>query len=212
MFKVYKASAGSGKTTSLVVEYLSLCLLNPKKFRHILAVTFTNNATAEMKDRIVKTLTAFAFVTPDSFSKSDKAIYNILKKLPDFENVSDLVLQQKAKALLKEILYDYPNFSISTIDGFFQRIIRSFAFELGLNMNFNIEIDLSDCYNKTVDMLMNKLSKSDKSLFNRFMFLVDRQMNEKGRWQLEGELKAMLATINNESAYEATKALDRFYQ
>lgn len=212
MFKVYKASAGSGKTTSLVAEYLSLCLLNPKKFRHILAVTFTNNATAEMKDRIVKTLTAFAFVTPDSFSKSDKAIYNILKKLPDFENVSDLVLQQKAKALLKEILYDYPNFSISTIDGFFQRIIRSFAFELGLNMNFNIEIDLSDCYNKTVDMLMNKLSKSDKSLFNRFMFLVDRQMNEKGRWQLEGELKAMLATINNESAYEATKALDRFYQ
>ena len=61
MFKVYKASAGSGKTTSLVAEYLSLCLLEPKKFRHVLAVTFTNNATAEMKERIVKTLKIFAF-------------------------------------------------------------------------------------------------------------------------------------------------------
>lgn len=212
MFKVYKASAGSGKTTSLVAEYLSLCLLNPKKFRHILAVTFTNNATAEMKDRIVKTLTTFAFVSPDSLTGSDEAIYNILKKRPDFKNVSDSDFQQKAKILLKEILYDYPNFSISTIDGFFQRIIRSFAFELGLNMNYNIEIDLKEFFNQTVDMLVNKLSKSDKALFNRFMFLVDRKMNENGRWQLEKELKAMLATIYNESAYEASKALGELYQ
>jgi ATP-dependent exoDNAse (exonuclease V) beta subunit len=212
MFKVYKASAGSGKTTSLVAEYLSLCLLNPKKFRHILAVTFTNNATAEMKDRIVKTLTTFAFVSPSSLKETEKVIYDILKEIPDFKNISDADFQEKAKILLKEILYDYPNFTISTIDSFFQRIIRSFAFDLGINMNYNVTIDLSDCYNQTVDMLMNKLSKRDKSLFNRFMFLVDKQMSEKGRWQLEGELKNMLATIYNESAFEASKALDVLYQ
>ena len=88
MFKVYKASAGSGKTTSLVAEYLSLCLLNPKKFRHILAVTFTNNATAEMKDRIVKTLTTFAFVSPSSLKETEKVIYDILKEIPDFKNIT----------------------------------------------------------------------------------------------------------------------------
>jgi ATP-dependent exoDNAse (exonuclease V) beta subunit len=212
MFKVYKASAGSGKTTSLVAEYLSLCLLNPKKFRHILAVTFTNNATAEMKERIVKTLQSFAFSSPAEFRGSDAAIYHILKKNPEFQHVSDTEFQQKALTLLKEMLYDYPNFTISTIDSFFQRIIRSFAFDLGINLNYNVEIDLTDCYNQTVDILLNKLSKSDPGLFGRFMFLVGKKMDEKGKWQLEGELKKMLSIIYNEDAYEAAKALDKLYQ
>ncbi len=212
MFKVYKASAGSGKTTSLVAEYLSLCLLKPEKFRHILAVTFTNNATAEMKDRIVKTLQAFAFVSPNDFDKSDKVIYDALKKIPEFQHIGEQEFQQRSMKLLKEILYDYPDFTISTIDSFFQRIIRSFAFDLGINLNYNVQTDLTDCYNQTVDMLLNKLSKSDKGLFGRFMFMVDKKMNEKGRWQLEGELKRMLSTIYNEDAYEASKALNALYQ
>ena len=211
MFKVYKASAGSGKTTSLVAEYLSLCLLEPKKFRHVLAVTFTNNATAEMKERIVKTLKIFAFSPASEWKDSEEAIYKLILRDARYKSLSESEFRNKSLILLKEILYDYPNFTISTIDSFFQRIIRSFAFDLGINMNYNVAIDLSDCYDQTVDMLLNKLSKSDKDLSERIMFLVDKQMNEKGRWQLEGELKKSLATIYNERAFEPAKALEKMH-
>ncbi|MBO4655540.1 MAG: UvrD-helicase domain-containing protein [Bacteroidales bacterium] len=209
MFKVYKASAGSGKTTSLVAEYLSLCLLEPKKFRHVLAVTFTNNATAEMKERIVKTLKVFAFCPASEWKGSEAAIYHLITRDARFKTLGELDFRDRALTLLKEILYDYPDFTISTIDSFFQRIIRSFAFDLGINMNYSVEIDLSDCYNQTVDMLLNKLSKNDEDLSKRVMFLVDKQMNEKGRWQLEGELKKSLAFIYNERAFEPAKALEK---
>ena len=212
MFKVYKASAGSGKTTSLVAEYLSLCLLEPKKFRHVLAVTFTNNATAEMKERIVKTLKIFAFSPASEWKGSEAAIYKLILRDSRYKLLSESEFRGKSLGLLKEILYDYPNFTISTIDSFFQRIIRSFAFDLGINMNYNVAIDLSDCYEQTVDMLLNKLSKSDKDLSERIMFLVDKQMNEKGRWQLEGELKKSLATIYNERAFEPAKALEKMHE
>lgn len=134
MFKVYKASAGSGKTTNLVAEYLSLCLLHPDKFRHILAITFTNNATAEMKERIVKTLQTFAFTPVAELKGSDAAIYGLLKENEKIKLLSEVEFQERSQVLLKKILYDYPNFTISTIDSFFQRIIRSFAFDLGINM------------------------------------------------------------------------------
>lgn len=212
MFKVYKASAGSGKTTSLVAEYLSLCLLEPKKFRHVLAVTFTNNATAEMKERIVKTLKIFAFSPASEWKGSEAAIYKLILRDGRYKSLGESEFRNKSLNLLKEILYDYPNFTISTIDSFFQRIIRSFAFDLGINMNYNVAIDLSDCYDQTVDMLLNKLSKSDKDLSERIMFLVDKQMNEKGRWQLEDELKKSLATIYNERAFEPAKALEKMHE
>lgn len=209
MFKVYKASAGSGKTTSLVAEYLSLCLLEPKKFRHVLAVTFTNNATAEMKERIVKTLKIFAFRPATEWKGSEAAIYKLITCDARYKALSESEFRNKSLNLLKEILYDYPNFTISTIDSFFQRIIRSFAFDLNINMNYNVAIDLSDCYNQTVDMLLNKLSKSDKDLSDRIMFLVDKQMNDEGHWQLEETLKNTLESVYNERAFEPAKALER---
>ena len=76
MFTIYKASAGSGKTSRLVSEYLTLTIPNPEKFKHVLAITFTNNATAEMKERIVDTLYAFAFKNVSDFDGSTQAIYN----------------------------------------------------------------------------------------------------------------------------------------
>lgn len=212
MFKVYKASAGSGKTTNLVAEYLSLCLLKPDKFRHILAITFTNNATAEMKDRIVKTLQTFAFTSPSDMKGSDKAIYDMLMENERFRALPNHEFQEKSQLLLKKILYDYPNFTISTIDSFFQRVIRSFAYEFGISMNYNVQIDLSDCYAQTVDMLLNKLSKQDPDLSNRIMFLVDKQMNESGKWQLEKSLKSSLHTVYDERFFEPAKILSQWHE
>ena len=96
MFKVYKASAGSGKTTSLVAEYLSLCLLEPKKFRHVLAVTFTNNATAEMKDRIVKTLKIFAFRPASEWKGSEAAIYQLIRRDGRYQSLGESEFRDKS--------------------------------------------------------------------------------------------------------------------
>ena len=103
MFKVYKASAGSGKTTSLVAEYLSLCLLEPKKFRHVLAVTFTNNATAEMKERIVKTLKIFAFSPASEWKGSEAAIYKLILRDSRYKSLGENEFRNKSLNLLKEI-------------------------------------------------------------------------------------------------------------
>ena len=138
MFTVYTASAGSGKTSRLVVEYLSLALPVPKKFKHILAITFTNNATAEMKNRILDALRSFAVQPYDQFPESLKATYSAIQAnldSPELEIPFDLYIKKQSGLLLQEILYDFDNFAISTIDAFFQRILRAFSFELGLNMN-----------------------------------------------------------------------------
>lgn len=199
MFITYNASAGSGKTTNLVAEYLSICMDNPTRFKNILAITFTNNATAEMKSRIVDTLYHFAFDPLESLQGSEKAICKMVKvKCP---TLSDAEMQTKSKELLSHILYDYPNFSISTIDSFFQRLIRAFAFELNINLDFSVVVQLDDYYTQTVDILLNKISKDHASLTRSVLNLLDSQLDEKGKWQLENELVRTLATIYREDTY-----------
>ena len=119
-------------------------------------MTFTNNATAEMKSRIVETLQQFAFLPKEQWGGSEKAICDmVMKALPD---LTAQQLQQRSEKLLAEILYDYPNFSISTIDAFFQRIVRAFAFELGISMSYEVEVTLDDCFQQTIDLLLNRIS------------------------------------------------------
>ena len=116
--KIYKASAGSGKTYQLTEEYLKLALANPDKYKRILAITFTNKATEEMKSRILKEL----------FNLSSGKDSPHLSTLSTFFNgLSANELQNRAKIVLNNILYDYNHFNISTIDSFFQRIRLSFS-------------------------------------------------------------------------------------
>lgn len=196
MFKTYMASAGAGKTTSLVAEYLSICLRDDQSvgnFRNILAVTFTNNATAEMKGRIVETLQQFAFLPREGWGGSEKAICEmVMKALPD---LTAQQLQQRSENLLAEILYDYPNFSISTIDSFFQRIVRAFAFELGISMSYEVEVTLDDCFQQTVDLLLSRISKENPDLRDAVLELVEEQMADKGRWRIEGKLLDLLRVV-----------------
>ena len=209
MFKTYMASAGAGKTTSLVAEYLTICLRDdrsPALFRNILAVTFTNNATAEMKSRIVQTLQQFAFLPQSEWGGSEEAIAGMVKRaLP---SLTDAQLQHRSEMLLAEILYDYPNFSISTIDSFFQRIVRAFAFELGISMSYEVEVTLDDCFQQTVDLLLNRISKENPDLRDAVMELVEEQMNDKGHWRIEGQLLDLLRVIyGDEAAADPLSAL-----
>ena len=123
MLHVYKASAGSGKTYRLALEYLTAALgsEDPGEFRHILAVTFTNKATGEMKDRILAYLFDLARGTGDlTFAAS----------LAHETGLAPSLLAARAEALLKAILHDYDNFRVQTIDAFFQAVLANMSYEL----------------------------------------------------------------------------------
>jgi len=210
MFTLYKASAGSGKTSRLVVEYLALCLPQPEKFKHVLATTFTNNATAEMKTRIVDTLSHFAF---EAEIKDESRFYHsynqIVEKtathLPEKEQFA--FIKKQAKILLQKILYEYDHFSISTIDAFFQRILRAFALEFGLNSSFNLEIKLDDFFKETITVLLQRISNNNKELTARVLDLVKNLMLEKGKWKMELEILGLLKRCMEEEYYFPLKKL-----
>lgn len=153
MLTIYKASAGSGKTFQLVVEYLKLLLKNPYNYKHILAVTFTNKATNEMKTRILEQLHFLA-------SNQDSDYLKILQN----NTYSEKEIRKQAKLVLKNILHDYNRFSISTIDSFTQRVIKSFNRELGISPNFMLELDGDMILAEAVDRMLAKIDKDKKLL------------------------------------------------
>ena len=130
------APTGSGKTFSLAAHYLTLLFSGENKYREILAVTFTNKATEEMKTRILEVLKGFAI--GDGSTKSDAYRQLVLAAHPKL-NADTLKL--KADKIYRKILHDYSRFSVSTIDGFVQKVIRGFAFELGLDSGYSLEMN-----------------------------------------------------------------------
>ncbi len=153
MLKIYKASAGSGKTFQLVVEYLKLILKNPLNYRHILAVTFTNKATAEMKTRILEQLNMLA-------SGHESNYISILEKETKFDETQ---IRSRAKQVLKNILHDYNRFSVSTIDTFTQRVIKAFNREMGISPDYQLELDNEVLLAEATDRLLANIG-NDKNL------------------------------------------------
>ena len=156
MLHIYKASAGSGKTFALTREYIRMLLTDKinidARLPHsrILAVTFTKKSTAEMKERILKELYILAN-TPD---KSDY-INDFLNDRTI--NLNKEAIQQRAQLLLIGILQDYNRFSVSTIDGFFQQVLRTFAIELGLSTTYDLALDHNEVVNQAVDDIFKRI-------------------------------------------------------
>ena len=130
---VYKASAGSGKTFTLAVEYIKHLIKNPRAYRQILAVTFTNKATAEMKERIVQQLYGIWKGDQDSEAYLNRIQEDLGGGIPTEE------LRKRAGMALQYMLHDYSRFRVETIDSFFQSVMRNLARELELTPNLNIE-------------------------------------------------------------------------
>ncbi|MCB4807142.1 UvrD-helicase domain-containing protein [Tamlana sp. 62-3] len=151
-FTIYNASAGSGKTFTLVKEYLKILLAsnNLFLFKNILAITFTNKAVAEMKERIINTLKQFA--DNSILTQPNDMFLAIQNEL----NLDQNNLHEKAKKILNHIMHNYAAFDISTIDGFTHRIIRTFAYDLKLPLNFEVELDQNSLLNEAVDSLIAK--------------------------------------------------------
>ncbi len=179
MLTIYKASAGSGKTFQLVVEYLKLLLKNSYNYKHILAVTFTNKATNEMKTRILEQLYLLA-------SNRES---NYIKELQT-ETISEKIIRVNARIVLKNILHDYNRFSISTIDSFTQRIIKSFNRELGISPNFTLELDSEMILAEAVDRMMAKIDK-DKKLLKWLKDFSKEKIEETKSQRIDDNIKAL---------------------
>jgi len=180
MLNVYKASAGSGKTFQLVVEYLKLLLKNPQNYRHILAVTFTNKATNEMKTRILETLNELASGQPSKY----------ISEIQKENHLPEALIRANAKLVLKNILHDYNRFSISTIDSFTQRTIKAFNRELGISPNYRLELDSEMILAEATDRLLAKIDK-DKKLLNWLKDFSKEKIEDSYSQRIEEDIKSL---------------------
>lgn len=153
---VYKASAGSGKTFTLALQYIKTLLEQESRhtYSHILAVTFTNKATAEMKDRILQQLYGLWKGLPSSQSYLT-ALRGELQA--DGVRLTDEEIRQRAGLSLCQILHDYNRFRVETIDSFFQSVLKNLAHELSLTANLKVDLNDTEVLEKAVDRLMERL-------------------------------------------------------
>lgn len=182
--KIYKASAGSGKTFTLAVEYIKLLINNPDEYKFILAVTFTNKATGEMKTRIISKLYALANGLEDGNDYLDaiKKDDNI-KKL----NLSDNEIRERCAKALNNIIHDYSRFRIETIDSFFQSIIRNLTRELNLTTNLRVDLNADEVLDMAVNEVIEEIDK-DSDVLNSVLSFVREKIERGGNWQINYEV------------------------
>ncbi len=199
-FTVYKSSAGSGKTTALVREYVKLIIINPKNFSRILAISFTNKAANEMKSRILRDIARLAQVQGVcDEAVVDKIMPGMSAELKKINFTEFAYLPQKAKQALSYILHNYSDFSVSTIDSFVHSIVRFFASDLYLSHDFNVELDEDNTVKKAVKLLINKAGSDD--ILTRFLveYSLSLTDNEKN-WNIENELSNFAKILFKENS------------
>ncbi|MDD3877276.1 MAG: UvrD-helicase domain-containing protein [Bacteroidales bacterium] len=174
-FTVYKSSAGSGKTFMLVKEYLKIILHRPQDFKHILAITFTNKAAAEMKSRIINALHDLSAVHSEV-----NGAETLLRLLVKETNLSEQIIKERASIALKLILHNYSDFAVSTIDSFYHGIVRSFAKDLHIPVNFEIELDSMVLLNQAVDILISRVGSDEVLTEILVRFIESKAEDSKG--------------------------------
>ena len=188
-FTVYKSSAGSGKTFTLVKEYLKLALSDksnpPQKYRHILAITFTNKAAAEMKERIVNMLKE---VSQKDSSKISAGAKTMLGQITEETKIPVHEISAKAENVLHAILHNYSDFAIGTIDAFIHKIIRTFAHDLQIPLNFEIEMDNDKLLEEIIDLLVSRIG-TDEKLTKALVDFTENKTDDEKSWHIENDLK-----------------------
>ena len=193
--KLYKASAGSGKTYTLALEYIKELLLGEAgAYRHILAVTFTKDATGEMKERILSDLYGLAFETVDSKNFLD-SVRNALKEAG--RPMDETLIRKKAGVILNAIIHDYSRLYITTIDSFFQKILRNLARELGRGSKFNIEMNSAKVRMEAVNRMIEN-AHQDSGLIQWLTTYVENKLEQDGNWRFKDDVYRFSACIYDE--------------
>lgn len=195
---VYSSSAGSGKTTTLVNEYLGIALKRPEHFKHILAITFTNKAANEMKARVLEVLKTLS---------SQPHIPDNLRELVVKLNLDNETLKKRAGHLLSLILHNYDDFSISTIDSFIHRIIRTFATDVRLPQNFEVVIDNDDIIPDIINNLYEKVGH-DHQLTSLLVDFVMSESDDEQSYDPSSKLIDFIKYQINEDGFLEIKKLD----
>ena len=205
---ILTASAGSGKTYSLAREYIYNTLrpqpeeelrgFNPYVYRTILAVTFTNKATEEMKSRILSQINNLATGNKCEFLDDLKAMTGLTKES----------LQERAMQVRSAILHDYSRFAVLTNDTFFQRIVRAFVKELGIDINYAIELDSGPIIEKSAETLISNID-SNPELQKWLLELADDNIDDGQKWDIKESILALKNELFKESTKEAIESIDR---
>ncbi|MBQ6306843.1 MAG: UvrD-helicase domain-containing protein [Bacteroidales bacterium] len=197
-FKVFQASAGAGKTFTLIKEYLKLCLANKgavSNFRNILAITFTNAAANDMKAKIVKTLREII----DSEKVDPKSMEaTLIEEL----GISDAELKSNTQSLMTHIMHDYSSFCVSTIDAFVQKLSRSFAHDLGLPSQYSVSIDTDEVAETITEQLGLRISDQDDFLTRLLVDFSNNQFDSQRSTAIENQLSDFVAKLMTEKAYQ----------
>lgn len=193
-FSIYDASAGSGKTYTLVKEYLKIILSAPKNdaYRNILAITFTNKAVHEMKSRIVGSLSEFAKDEP-----SVKAI-DLMQDLARETGLSIIELKTKSQNIIKHIIHNYAAFDISTIDKFTHKVIRAFAHDLNLPLTFEVTLDTENLLIEAVDAIIAQAGQ-DETLTKLLIDFTMEKTDDDKSWDVSREILETGRLVLNEN-------------
>lgn len=198
-FKVYQASAGSGKTYTIVKEYLKLCLksrASVANYSQILAITFTNMAANEMKDKVVKQLVS---IINSSMEQAPAGMENdLINEL----GISREQLKSNAHDLFIRIIYDYSNFYICTIDAFVQKLARSFAKDLGLPTQFNVSIDEEEVADNITDRIGEQIGEDSPSLTKVVVDYAESRLDDEKSPKVAGEIHQFVKKLFKEEAFD----------
>jgi len=200
--KIYRASAGSGKTYTLTREFIRLLFADPFDYSHILAVTFTNKATAEMRQRILKKIYELGYKT------TGKPDY--IDILMAETGMREDQVRERAKLLLRFLLHDFSKFSVNTIDSFFQQIIRAFARDAGLQMGFRTELDHQSVLTQAIDRVILEIDiKGHEALKRWLLNFAENKISEGKSWNINREISSFSEEIFKEAYQSVAESLSK---
>lgn len=206
-FIICKASAGSGKTYTLVRQYIEIAIASKShlrdRFEHILAITFTNKAANGMKERIMSQLKKITV-----FAADDKKTQHLVEEIAAHLKIERDEVVERCKVLQAAILHNYSKFSVCTIDSFVHRIVRSFTHDLNLPMNFDLAIDNQEILKNTVDDLMSLAGKPEETSLTKVLCsFSETQMEKGGNYRLDKRIAKMSNEIFMEQVPDFLKEL-----
>jgi ATP-dependent exoDNAse (exonuclease V) beta subunit len=204
-YTIYNASAGSGKTFTLVKEYLKIVLTSEYKdyYKYILGITFTNKAVAEMKQRIINQLVLF------SKEKSISEIPTMMSQISAETKLSPKVIHLNSRRTLNHLLHHYAYFSIETIDHFNHRLIRTFAKDMKLSGNFEVNLETDLINELAVEQLLNKAGKNESITKVLVDFALEKTDDDKS-WDISKDIANTSIILFKENEVDNVAELKKY--